>query len=213
MTVLGVMGDRYEPVEQQICVGYGFGDGRQTSCEVTVEAVENLLGGQTVDQYLSMGLDGISTLNDLAGGVTVTLEDDFSSIDPAMTKGTTLTLHGDQAETFVRTRRSIGVGTNETRMARQEQYIQKLAAQLDAEVKQNQNFVLTAYDAMEPYLYTNIPRGQLANEVWAAKDYERMDTIKPEGTHEIGADGFMEFYPDAASLQQAVLQLFYEQVE
>ena len=68
-------------------------------------------------------------------------------------------------------------------------------------------------DAMEPYLYTNIPRGQLANEVWAAKDYERMDTIKPEGTHEIGADGFMEFYPDAASLQQAVLQLFYEQVE
>lgn len=213
VTVLGVMGDRYEPVEQQICVGYGFGDGRQTSCEVTVEAVENLLGGQTVDQYLSMGLDGISTLNDLAGGITVTLEDDFSAIDPAMTKGTTLTLHGDQAETFVRTRRSIGVGTNEARMARQEQYIQKLATQLDAEVKQNQNFVLTAYDAMEPYLYTNIPRGQLANEVWAAKDYERMDTIKPEGTHEIGADGFMEFYPDAASLQQAVLQLFYEQVE
>lgn len=213
VTVLGVMGDRYEPVEQQICVGYGFGDGRQTSCEVTVEAVENLLGGQTVDQYLSMGLDGISTLNDLAGGITVTLEDDFSAIDPAMTKGTTLTLHGDQAETFVRTRRSIGVGTNEARMARQEQYIQKLATQLDAEVKQNQNFVLTAYDAMEPYLYTNIPRGQLANEVWTAKDYERMDTIKPEGTHEIGADGFMEFYPDAASLQQAVLQLFYEQVE
>ena len=213
VTVLGVMGDRYEPVEQQICVGYGFGDGRQTSCEVTVEAVENLLGGQTVDQYLSMGLDGISTLNDLAGGITVTLEDDFSAIDPAMTKGTTLTLHCDQAETFVRTRRSIGVGTNEARMARQEQYIQKLATQLDAEVKQNQNFVLTAYDAMEPYLYTNIPRGQLANEVWAAKDYERMDTIKPEGTHEIGADGFMEFYPDAASLQQAVLQLFYEQVE
>ena len=97
-----------------------------------------------------------------------------------MTKGTTLTLHGDQAETFVRTRRSIGVGTNEARMARQEQYIQKLATQLDAEVKQNQSFVLTAYDAMEPYLYTNIPRGQLANEVWAAKDYERTDTIKPD---------------------------------
>ena len=34
-----------------------------------------------------------------------------------------------------------------------------------------------------------------------------------EGTPEIGADGFMELYPEAASLQQAVLQLFYEQVE
>lgn len=44
VTVLGLLGDRYEPVTQQICLGYAFGDGRQTSCEVTVEAVENLLG-------------------------------------------------------------------------------------------------------------------------------------------------------------------------
>ena len=99
VTVLGLLGDRYEPVTEQICLGYAFGDGRQTSCEVTVEAVGNLLGGQIIDQYLAMGLDGISTLNDLAGGVTVTLEDDFSAIDPAMTKGTTLTLRGEQAET------------------------------------------------------------------------------------------------------------------
>lgn len=213
VTVLGLLGDRYEPVTQQICLGYAFGDGRQSSCEVTVEAVENLLGGQKIDQYLSMGLDGISTLNDLAGGVTVTLEDDFSAIDPAMTKGTTLTLWGDQAEVYVRTRRSIGVGTNEARMARQEQYIRQITSQLDAKVQQDQNFVLTAYDALEPYLYTNIPRGQLANEAWAAKDYERMDTIKPEGTYQVGDDGFMEFYPDADALQQAVLQLFYEKVE
>lgn len=213
VTVLGLLGDRYEPVTEQICLGYAFGDGRKTSCEVTVEAVGNLLGGQKIDQYLSMGLDGISTLNDLAGGVTVTLEDDFSAIDPAMTKGTTLTLWGDQAEVYVRTRRSIGVGTNEARMARQEQYIRQITSQLDAKVQQDQNFVLTAYDALEPYLYTNIPRGQLANEAWAAKDYERMDTIKPEGTYQVGDDGFMEFYPDAASLQQAVLQLFYEKAE
>lgn len=213
VTMLGVLGDRYEPVTQQICLGYAFGDGRQSSCEVTVEAVENLLGGQKIDQYLSMGLDGISTLNDLAGGVTVTLEDDFSAIDPAMTKGTTLTLWGDQAEVYVRTRRSIGVGTNEARMARQEQYIRQITSQLDAKVQQDQNFVLTAYDALEPYLYTNIPRGKLANEAWAAKDYERMDTIKPDGTYQVGEDGFMEFYPDADALQQAVLQLFYEKVE
>lgn len=213
VTMLGVLGDRYEPVTQQICLGYAFGDGRQSSCEVTVEAVENLLGGQKIDQYLSMGLDGISTLNDLAGGVTVTLKDDFSAIDPAMTKGTTLTLWGDQAEVYVRTRRSIGVGTNEARMARQEQYIRQITSQLDAKVQQDQNFVLTAYDALEPYLYTNIPRGQLANEAWAAKDYERMDTIKPDGTYQVGEDGFMEFYPDADALQQAVLQLFYEKVE
>ena len=213
VTVLGVMGDRYEPVEQQICVGYGFGDGRQTSCEVTVEAVENLLGGQTVDQYLSMGLDGISTLNDLAGGITVTLEDDFSAIDPAMTKGTTLTLQGEQAETYVRSRRSIGVGTNEARMARQESYIRQLSVQLDEKLQKDQNFAVDAYDALQPYLTTSMAKGQLVNEAWAAKDYTRLDTIKPDGTYQVGEDGFMEFYPEASSLQQAVLQLFYEKVE
>ena len=212
-TVLGLLGDRYEPVTEQICLGYAFGDGRQTSCEVTVEAVENLLGGQTIDQYLAMGLDGISTLNDLAGGVTVTLEDDFSAIDPAMTKGATLTLQGEQAETYVRSRRSVGVGTNEARMARQESYIRQLSVQLDEKLQKDQNFAVDAYDALQPYLTTSMAKGQLVNEAWAAKDYTRLDTIKPDGTYQVGEDGFMEFYPDADALQQAVLQLFYEKVE
>ena len=213
MTVLGLLGDRYEPVTEQICLGYAFGDGRQTSCEVTVEAVENLLGGQEIDQYLAMGLDGISTLNDLAGGVTVTLEDDFSAIDPAMTKGATLTLQGEQAETYVRSRRSVGVGTNEARMARQESYIRQLSVQLDEKLQKDQNFAVDAYDALQPYLTTSMAKGQLVNEAWAAKDYTRLDTIKPDGTYQVGEDGFMEFYPDADALQQVVLQLFYEKVE
>ena len=210
---LVVLDDADEPVTEQICLGYAFGDGRQTSCEVTVEAVENLLGGQEIDQYLAMGLDGISTLNDLAGGVTVTLEDDFSAIDPAMTKGTTLTLRGEQAETYVRSRRSVGVGTNEARMARQESYIRQLSVQLDEKLQKDQNFAVDAYDALQPYLTTSMAKGQLVNEAWAAKDYTRLDTIKPDGTYQVGEDGFMEFYPDADALQQAVLQLFYEKVE
>ena len=213
VTVLGLLGDRYEPVTQQICLGYAFGDGRQTSCEVTVEAVGNLLGGQTIDQYLAMGLDGISTLNDLAGGVTVTLEDDLSAADPAMTKGATLTLQGDQAEIFVRRRMDIGEGTNEARMVRQEEYLAQLSAQLESRVQQDQQFTAQVYDALQPYLVTDLAKGQLVNEVWAAKD----DTVEPaialEGEHKVAEDGFTEFYPTEASIQKAVLTLFWEPVE
>ena len=213
VTVLGLLGDRYEPVTEQICLGYAFGDGRKTSCEVTVEAVGNLLGGQTIDQYLAMGLDGISTLNDLAGGVTVTLEDDFSAADPAMTKGATLTLHGDQAEIFVRRRMDIGEGTNEARMVRQEEYLAQLSAQLESRVQQDQQFTAQVYDALQPYLVTDLAKGRLVNEVWAAKD----DTVEPaialEGEHKVAEDGFTEFYPTEASIQKAVLTLFWEPVE
>ena len=213
VTVLGLLGDRYEPVTEQICLGYAFGDGRETSCEVTVEAVGNLLGGQTIDQYLAMGLDGISTLNDLAGGVTVTLEDDFSAADPAMTKGATLTLQGNQAEIFVRRRMDIGEGTNEARMVRQEEYLAQLSAQLESRVQQDQQFTAQVYDALQPYLVTDLAKGQLVNEVWAAKD----DTVEPaialEGEHKVAEDGFTEFYPTEASIQKAVLTLFWEPVE
>ena len=166
-----------------------------------------------MDFYLAMNMDGIAALNDLAGGVTVTLEDDFSALDPAMTKGTTLTLHGEQAEIYVRSRRSVGVGTNEARMARQEQYVARLFALLDARLKTDPDASGALFDRLSAYLTCNMSRGRLVNAVWAAKDYARMEPLRIAGEHRIGGDGFMQFYADEASLYEAVLKLFYEEAK
>ena len=143
----------------------------------------------------------------------VTLEDDFSALDPTMTKGTTLTLHGDQAEYYVRSRMNIGIGTNEARMARQETYIAALSALIDERVHGNKDFVGELYDALEPYLTTNMTRGRLINEAWAARDYARGETVSLAGTHQVGSDGFMQFYIDETALEQTVLSQFYEKLE
>ena len=213
ITILGVLGDRSGVRTAQISLSHGFGDGKEQSCELTVEAVSNLLLNTSIDFYVAMNMDGISELNDLVGGVTVTLQDDFSALDPTMTSGTTLTLRGQQAEFFVRNRYSIGVGTNASRMVRQEQYMAELLDLLDAKQEADANFIGTLYDAMMPYLTTNMSRGRLINEVWAAKDYERLSLIQLEGIHAVGPDGFMQFTADEASLQQAVVTLFYEEVK
>ena len=142
----------------QISLAHGFGDGKAESCGYARDAVSRLLQGENIDFYLAMSLDGISALNDLAGGVTVTLEDDFSAADPAMTRGTTLTLHGDQAEIFVRRRMDIGEGTNEARMVRQEEYLAQLSAQLESRVRQDQQFTAQVYDALQPYLVTDLAK-------------------------------------------------------
>ena len=113
VTVLGMLGNPVGTTQMQISLAHGFGDGKEESCGYARDAVSRLMQGENIDFYLAMSLDGISVLNDLAGGVTVTLEDDFSAADPAMTKGATLTLQGDQAEIFVRRRMDIGEGTNE----------------------------------------------------------------------------------------------------
>ena len=136
VVMLGYLGSPIGTQKMQISLAHGFGDGKEESCEYAQQAVEALLGEDTVDYYLAMNLDGIPTLNDLAGGVTVTLEDDFSAMDPAMVQGATLTLHGKQAEYFVRSRMNIGEGTNEARMVRQEAYLEQLLTQLHGQLGQ-----------------------------------------------------------------------------
>lgn len=213
ITVLGVLGNRSGVRTAQVSLSHGFGDGKEQSCELTAEAVSNLLLGMPVDFYLAMNLDGIAALNDMAGGVTVTLADDFSAQDPAMAQGATLTLHGDQTEIYVRSRRNVGVGTNEARMVRQEQYVAKLFAQLDTQMRSDQSFSGTMFDTLSPYLTTSIGRGRLINVVWLAKDYARQEKLSISGEHRVGSDGFMQFYADEASLYETVLDLFYEEVK
>ena len=213
ITVLGVLGNKSGIRTAQVSLSHGFGDGKAQSCELTTEAVSNLFFGIPIDFYMALSMDGISVLNDMLGGITVTLEEDFSALDPAMTKGATLTLMGDQAEYYTRYRKNIGEGTNESRMARQEQYISKLSHKLYDRISENKDYVETAYDAMLPYMITDISRGRLINEVWAAKDYRRDATIKPAGSHVIGGDGFTQFYVDEAALQQTIMELFYQRMQ
>lgn len=52
-------------------------------------------------------MDGIVEMNDLLGGVTVTVEDDFSQVDSSLVMGKRVTLTGQQALTFVRSRRGV----------------------------------------------------------------------------------------------------------
>ena len=212
ITILGVLGNQSGVRTAQVCLSHGFGNGREQSCELTRDAVSNLLLGTRIDFYASMNLDGISVLNDWAGGVTVTLEDDFSALDPTMTAGQTLTLMGDQAEYYVRSRMNIGVGTNEGRMKRQQQYIAQLSVQLGERMHESQETIGSLYDTLEPYLITDLSRGRLINEAWAARDYETR-LVELPGSYGIGSDGFMEFWPDEAQLKRTVLELCYEKVE
>jgi len=213
ITILGVLGNRSGMRTLQICLSHGFGDGKEQSCELTKEAVSNLLLSTPIQAYIAMNLDGISSLNDLAGGVTVTLEDDFSSLDPAMTVGKTLTLWGRQAELFVRSRMSMAIGTNAARMLRQQTYIAKLTELLDGKIKSSAEFMGTLFDSLSPYLVSSLSRAQLINDAWSARDYVHLPVTALPGEHRVGSDGFMEFHVDESALQDIVLQMFYQEVK
>ena len=101
MNVLGVAGQKIGTVNKQLALAHTYGNGRDVSCRNTADAVSELLNGVKVNHYLSITMDAVPILNDLLGGVEVTVLDDFSGIDDTLIKGETVTLHGDHALTYV----------------------------------------------------------------------------------------------------------------
>ena len=91
-----------------------------------MDAVSNMLYGNRIEGYISLNMDSIKILNHLAGGVPVTIEDDFSQSDPSLVMGQNITLTDDQAMHYVHDRMNVGDGTNECRMRRQKAYVDAL---------------------------------------------------------------------------------------
>ncbi len=211
ITILGVLGDETGSRVVQICLSHGFGDGKEQSCELTVRAVSELLNDTDIDFYISMDMDGIPTLNDALGGVTVTLEDDFSILDPEMVKGTTLTLQGMQAEYFVRGRMYIGVGTNAARMNRQRIFMDSLAERISQRIHEEGSaaFLHNLLDTLAPYFQTDMRRGRMINEAWNTRDYNQLEPVRMAGEYRTGPHGFNEFYADKDALSDMLMDIFY----
>ena len=197
---MGVLGNVSGTRLAQICLSHGFGDGKEQSCELTVEAVQRLLYGIPIDFYVSVPFDAVGRLNDAVGGVTVTVEDDFTEFDKAMSPGTTLTLNGDQTELFVRYRMTISDGSNAARMVRQRAYMSAFMTQFDEVFSDNPNIVGSLFDTLGDALVTNMKRGRMINEANRAADYQRESLWSPVGDHTTGDTEFVEFHADEDAL-------------
>ena len=208
--VYGPFGD-YTGVQQtQLSLSHAYGQNAKENCENTVWAVSQLLGNIPIDGYLSLDMSSIAILNDALGGVTVTLEEDFSALDPEMTQGATLTLHGQQAEYYVRGRMSVGDGTNASRMRRQRAFIRGAEDLLLQGMSENLDYIGNIYDALGEHMVTSFRRGWLINMAYESQSYVRKDTVTPAGSHAVGEDGFMEFHVDQEALSEMLTELYFE---
>ena len=197
----------------QIAFAHTEGDGMEISSENTVAAVESLLKGETIDKYASFHIDAIEKLNGLVGGVTVTIEDDFSKEDPSLVMGETITLTDEQAHHFVRGRMNVGDGTNENRMARQEVFLEALKPKLFEKIKSDQSFVKKAQKVLEPYTVTNLTGKDLSRLAKAVTKNQFIGNYTFEGETREDELGFLEFHPNPESVERVLAELFYEEVE
>lgn len=209
INILGVAGQKINTATKQIALAHTYGNGRQVSCRNTADAVSGLLYGVDIDNYLSVTMDAVPVFNDLVSGVTLEVLDDFKGIDDTLIKGETVTLTGDQALRYVRSRYGMEDSTNAHRMKRQQQYVRALYEKTKETALQNEGFIAEATLKLSDYIVSNCTVNKLENLFGKISSYKFNGIRNVEGESQKGEE-FIEFYPDEASLKSMVVELFYK---
>lgn len=209
ITILNAEGKNLGTQTAQLALAHAYGSGGSDSCRNTVKAIESLLYGIHVDQYIRIDLQSIGILNDIVGGVTVQLDNDFSQWDSAMTKGARLKLNAAQAELFVRSRKGMPDSSNTARMERQQLYMKNwLRTAKEAYGQMGGEEAANSLSQLGEHLYSNIHAGRLTELADTLSKTNAPEILTIPGT--VNTDNtFAEFYPDEAALQQLVIDTFY----
>lgn len=209
MNILGVAGDVVGTVEKQIALAHTYGNGKEMSCRNAADAVSGLLMNVEIDHYVSVTMDAVSVYNDYLGGVELTVLDDFTGIDDTLVEGETVTLLGEHALNYVRTRYGLDDSTNSRRMVRQRQYIEALYEKTLTCLENDKDFIVKAAAKLADYIVSDYTGTGLQNLAEKIMSYQLVEICELEGRNVRGEE-HMEFYPDEDSVEETVIRLFYE---
>lgn len=209
MPVLGIGGKPAGSAYGQLALSHTYGSGLEDSCKNTVKTVSNFLYGLEIDYYLSMNIDAIGILNDAVGGVKVNVTDDFSAVDPSITKGE-ITLNGEQAMNFVRTRQGVGDQMNLSRMERHKEYMNGFFGAFSAKLKADSSFALHAYEDIAEYSVTDCSVNTLSTLANRCAEYELKEIVSVEGENVLGKE-YMEYHVDEQKLDDLIIRMFYQE--
>ena len=204
----------YQKVKEQIALQFAYGDGGEQSCEMMKSLVSEVLSGLPINAYAAINMDAIGVLNDQVGGVTVTMEEDFTQTNKAFKQGATITLTGSQANQYVRIRDVNKTGSNLLRIGRQKQYLVAFTHTAVPAVKKNMTLSLDMYQAIERYMTTDITADEvtyLAEQ--AVNSNIEIDNIQILPGEYRAGEKYDEYILDEDELYEMILQNFYTKVE
>lgn len=214
MTEIPIINENGDPDTKitQLTIAYAYGDGREGSCENTVRSVEKLLSGFSIDNYLAVDTTVVAKLNDAVGGVTVTIPTDgMEKRDPAFVKGAQVTLHGDQAETFVRYRDITRDFSALYRMDQQQEYITQYFKAVKEASGTDSQIVTHLFDLIRDYMVTDMNKDQylkIAMDGLDAGNLTGQDFYTVPGTGET-TETFDVYRADRQAVIPIILNLFY----
>ena len=199
-------GNYYTSVQEQIATQYAYSIGGESSCWATKKTVSELLYDLQIDGYIALDMAAISIINDAAGGVTITIPEDYTGIDSAFQQNATITLDGKQAEKYVRYRDTNEDFSNNERMQRQTQYIPALLSAVKTKVTGHEDFYSKFLPLVEKYMVTDLTESQIEDFMHYELADSEMIRIPGEGKK---GEVFEEYYVDEKELKKILIETFY----
>lgn len=194
-----------------INVQYAYGDAKEKSCELMVDAVSGLLYDIPIQGYCAMNMDGIPILTDIVGGVEVIVPDDsLEAVDPQFAEGAEVMLTGENAEQFVRCR-DIEVSQSAlTRTERQKVFIKAFVGKTQQLYAQDAGVVSELYEGIRDYMITGMGNDSFVKLIEASYESEAKVQMLPG---QAGNDGYFDvYYVDDSALFEMIIQMFYVEV-
>ena len=137
--------------KKQMAYAYAYGNEKVSGGKNTNTSISRLFYGLPFNNYFAINLNALITLNDTIGGVTLTSSMTFTSpIDGrTINEGETVTLHGKEAERYVRSRDTEVLDSNNARMQRQQEYIRAFLQSIVPAAKKDISVISKLYDEIK----------------------------------------------------------------
>jgi LCP family protein required for cell wall assembly len=207
-------GEYESTVKAQIAIQHGFGDGMERSCEYQEKAVGNLFYQLPIHGYAAVNMSAISTINDVVGGVDVTIPEDLAGFNEEFVEGRTLHLMGENAFWYVKYRDTDTFGSADMRLDRQKQYLTGFIDVAKQAVHKEPSVAIDLYQAVKPQMITDVSLDEVAYlaPILAEYSYDAEGFYTLPGETVMG-EQYEEFYPDEDAMFEMILEVFYEKVQ
>ena len=197
-------------------LGYAYsnGDGGEASCENLKDAVMNLFGGIPISGYIVSNQTSISMINDLVGGVTVTVpNDDLAMQYPELTAGSVVTLDDSNVRAYVQQRDTAVDFSNEGRIERQKSFVLSFMDEFGTLVQEDASGVWNKLEECDSWLQTDITKNKYLSlaDAFSHTSLTSDSYYILEGEDQLG-ELHDEFYYDEDALQELIIKLFYREV-
>lgn len=206
---------QYAGVERaQLCLAYAYGDGREKSCENTVNAVKRLFYNLPINSYFAMDLTAIGDLNDAVGGVEVTITDNYlhHAIGYEWYAGDVVTLRGMEAQWYLQYRDVTELNSSVDRMNRQLGYLEEFGKNAVSMTKKDLTTPVSLFNIVQGYSVTNLNASKISALGYTVATSGAELEFRSVPGEVIHNGEYAEFVADEQGMLELILDVYYEPV-